>query len=57
VNERQECPGCVGRGTGDGCCMCGLPVPEGLRRQPDDPSEFPGVPLVGWPFHIAGEPQ
>lgn len=47
------CPGCVGRGTGRSCCMCGLPVPDGLRRKPGDPSEMPGAVVDGWPFPIA----
>jgi hypothetical protein len=48
-----SCPGCIGRGTGTGCCMCGLPVPEGLRRQAGDPSDLPGAVVAGWPFPIA----
>lgn len=51
--NRDECPGCVGRGTGGWCCMCGLRIPDGLLRGPDDLSEFPGVPLDGWPFNVA----
>lgn len=33
------CPGCVGRGTGAVCCVCGGQVPASLRRRPGDPSE------------------
>jgi hypothetical protein len=33
------CPGCVGRGTGEDCNVCGRPIPPGLCREPDDPSE------------------
>lgn len=40
AEELGLCPGCVGRGTGTGCCMCGRPIPIGLRRQPGDPSEM-----------------
>lgn len=36
------CHGCAGRGTGTHCCLCGLPIPPGLRREPGDPSELPG---------------
>ncbi len=35
-----DCPGCVGRGTGSRCCMCGRPIPEHLRRQPTDADEY-----------------
>ncbi|WP_033338924.1 hypothetical protein [Catenuloplanes japonicus] len=52
MNGRTECPGCVGRGTGENCCMCDLPIPAGLRRETGAASEFPGVPLDGWPFPI-----
>lgn len=46
----NQCPGCIGRGMGTGCCMCGLPIPESLRRKPGDPSEFkPGDSNV-YPF-------
>lgn len=33
------CPGCVGRGTGAVCCVCGGQVPAALRRRAGDPSE------------------
>ena len=36
----DRCPGCVGRGTGPTCCMCGAPVPQELRRGPGDPPEL-----------------
>lgn len=36
----QTCNGCVGCGTGDRCGMCSLPIPAGLRRGPNSPSEF-----------------
>jgi hypothetical protein len=35
-----SCTGCPGRGTGDTCCVCGLPIPAALRRQTGDPSEL-----------------
>jgi hypothetical protein len=47
------CPGCVGRGTGRSCCMCGLPIPDDLCRDPGDLSELPGTVVDGWPFPIA----
>lgn len=34
------CPGCVGRGTGTECFVCGRWIPEDLRRSPGDPSEY-----------------
>lgn len=34
------CPGCVGRGTGTECCVCGCWIPEHLRRSPGDPGEY-----------------
>jgi hypothetical protein len=37
----RRCPGCTGQGTGGLCCVCGLPIPPELRRNPDDPSELP----------------
>ena len=37
--RRPGCPGCVGRGTGEDCNVCGRPIPPGLCREPDDPSE------------------
>jgi hypothetical protein len=37
---RPACVGCVGRGTGDGCCMCGGPIPAALRRRPGSPPEY-----------------
>jgi anti-sigma regulatory factor (Ser/Thr protein kinase) len=41
----ESCPGCVGRGTGPRCCMCGRWIPGELRRQPGDRSEVdPGCP-------------
>lgn len=42
MSDKDECPGCVGRGTGTGCCMCGRPIPKHLRRKPGDPSEITG---------------
>ena len=36
----RSCPGCVGRGTGEVCCLCGLPVPIALRRSPGDAPEY-----------------
>jgi hypothetical protein len=36
----EACPGCVGRGRGDACCVCGLLIPPRLRRRPGDPSEL-----------------
>jgi hypothetical protein len=33
------CPGHVGRGVGAECVVCGRPVPAGLRRTVDSPSE------------------
>lgn len=36
----DNCLGCVGRGTGDVCCVCGGHIPVALRRAPGDPSEF-----------------
>lgn len=38
--DTPTCTGCIGRGTGTACCMCGLPIPEHLRRTPDSPSEI-----------------
>lgn len=35
----EDCPGCVGRGTGATCLMCMRPIPEDKRRTPDSPSE------------------
>lgn len=35
----SSCVGCVGRGTGSKCCMCGKPIPQELRRSPNDPPE------------------
>ena len=36
----ETCNGCVGRGTGKGCFMCGLPIPVELRLTTDSPHEF-----------------
>lgn len=33
------CPGCVGRGAGTVCCVCGAPIPAALRLRPDGPPE------------------
>jgi hypothetical protein len=52
VIDLDICPGCVGRGTSTVCCMCDLPVPEQTRREKGAASEYPGVPLDGWPFPI-----
>ncbi len=35
----RACPGCVGRGTGPVCAVCGGPVPPYLRRGPGAPGE------------------
>jgi hypothetical protein len=35
-----ECPGCVGRGTGERCCVCGKPIPPRLRLSQGHPSEL-----------------
>jgi hypothetical protein len=34
------CPGCVGRGTGTQCFICGGTVPTSQRRTPQSPSEI-----------------
>jgi hypothetical protein len=36
----RKCPGCVGRGTGAVCCMCGGQVPARLRRSRNSPREY-----------------
>jgi hypothetical protein len=36
----STCPGHVGRGIGVTCVVCGLPIPAGLRRTVDSPSEL-----------------
>jgi hypothetical protein len=33
------CPGHVGRGTGDVCCICDKPIPDAKRRKPGDRPE------------------
>jgi len=35
-----KCKGCVGRGTGTRCCICGKVIPTALRRTPKTPSEL-----------------
>jgi hypothetical protein len=35
-----DCPGCVGRGTGWRCCVCGRMIPPQLRRAPGSPDEI-----------------
>ena len=34
------CTGCVGRGTGTRCCICGGGIPLDLRRDPEAADEF-----------------
>lgn len=50
--ERQvntsECPGCIGRGLGTVCEMCGQPIPEHLIRRPSGPVDNPA--LDGYAF-------
>lgn len=47
------CPGCIGRGTGSNCCMCGNPIPANLRRTNGD--AYPGDhPKPGCPDCAAG---
>jgi hypothetical protein len=36
----KSCPGCVGRGTGTECCICGEPVPAALRRTTNSTDEW-----------------
>jgi len=36
----ESCPGCIGRGAGSVCCICGRPIPGELRRRPGDASEI-----------------
>jgi hypothetical protein len=36
---QQSCHGCVGRGTGTSCCMCGNLVSTVLRRDCESTSE------------------
>lgn len=33
----ETCPGCLGRGAGTDCPVCGLPIPEDLRQHPAPP--------------------
>ena len=32
------CPGCIGRGMGENCFMCDLPIPADLQRPNDQPA-------------------
>ena len=52
------CPDCTGRGTGTVCCICGAPVPAGLRRRPGGPPELlPGAAnRAPYPQGPAGRP-
>jgi hypothetical protein len=53
------CGGCIGRGTGERCAICGKPIPQRLRRSPGDPAEYrPGCAgcQAGTPHAHADEP-
>lgn len=40
MTNRSDCPGHVGRGTGEQCGICHGTIPADLRRKPGDPVEW-----------------
>lgn len=45
------CPGCVGRGRGSSCCMCGNPIPAHLQLSDDRQAsgDYVEVPAIDLP--------
>ena len=40
VQTTQVCDGCIGRGCGTACGICGGTIPNHLRRTTDSPREY-----------------